>query len=385
MSTAYRQAFDRLALSEESKERLAATLAEAIDEREAARAQGADGRAQTNGAHAAPAARTGRPRLFKKRWHFAAAAGLAGVLVAGGAGTAAAGGGLITVQGLIDDVFNGAPAATEVVDAIGRPIGAAASSNGVTITADAVVGDRWNYVVVFSISRDDGLPFDVQPSTGAAAGTLPLVFSGASTMHIDGVSGTAGGVYFYDADTSDNAIQMVQSLSSSTRNDAGVIGSTARVHLEGLCALDEESGELRPIAEGTWDLKFAMNYEDTTIDLPAGFEVDYNGLTAEVQAIALSPIGITVDYTAHDVMDWQDQGDGTMSDHNAAEMDRILNLPVLITLADGTVIDATDGSSSSHDNGNGTTSVHKGSVFETLANPDDVTSVTVGGREVWQR
>ena len=84
-------------------------------------------------------------------------------------------------------------------------------------------------------------------------------------------------------------------------------------------------------------------------------------------------------------MDWQDQGDGTMSDHNAAEMDRILNLPVLITLADGTVIDATEGSSSSHDNGNGTTSVHKGSVFETLANPDDVTSVTVGGREVWQR
>ena len=53
-----------------------------------------------------------------------------------------------------------------------------------------------------------------------------------------------------------------------------------------------------------------MNYDDTTIDLPAGFSVDYNGLSADVESVAISPIDITVDYTAHDVMNWQDQSDG---------------------------------------------------------------------------
>ena len=53
-----------------------------------------------------------------------------------------------------------------------------------------------------------------------------------------------------------------------------------------------------------------MNYDDTTIDLPAGFSVDYNGLSADVESVAISPIGITVDYTAHDVMNWKEQSDG---------------------------------------------------------------------------
>ncbi len=136
---------------------------------------------------------------------------------------------------------------------------------------------------------------------------------------------------------------------------------------------------------GTWDLKFEMNYDDTTIDLPAGFSVDYNGLSADVESVAISPIGITVDYTAHDVMNWQEQSDGKMSDHNSAEMDRIMNLPILITLADGTVLDATESGASSQSNDDGTTSVHKGYVFDVLAEPEDITSVSIAGTEVWQR
>lgn len=135
---------------------------------------------------------------------------------------------------------------------------------------------------------------------------------------------------------------------------------------------------------GTWDLKFEMNYDDTTIDLPAGFSVDYNGLSADVESVAISPIDITVDYTAHDVMNWQEQSDGKMSDHNSAEMDRIMNLPILITLSDGTVLDATESGASSRTNDDGTTNVHKSYVFDVLANPEDVTSVTIADMKVWQ-
>ena len=66
-------------------------------------------------------------------------------------------------------------------------------------------------------------------------------------------------------------------------------------------------------------------------------------------------------------------------------MDPILNLPILISLADGTVIDATESGSASTTNDNGTTSVHKTYVFDVFAAPEDITSVSIAGTEVWQR
>lgn len=379
MYKTYRQALDSMAFSEEASERMTNDLTQAIAERQAREAEAA-------AAVPAPAATqthatNRRAPRFKKRWQLVAAASLAGALVVGSAGAIAATGTLTTVNGLLDDMFNGAPASTEVIDAIGRPIGASATCNGVTVTADTVVGDRYNYVVVFSIARDDGEPFDVTPND---AGTLPLMFEGPSGIHIDWMNGGGGSIHFYDADPNDNAIQMVESISADTFNGKGIIGNTARVHLENLCVLDDVDG-LRTLVEGTWDLKFTMNYDDTTIDLPAGFSVDYNGLSADIESVAISPIGITVDYTAHDVMDWQDQDSGKMSDWNEAEMDRILNLPILISLADGTVIDATESGSASTTNDNGTTSVHKTYVFDVFAAPEDITSVSIAGAEVWSR
>lgn len=394
MNKTYHQALNDMTFSEEATERLTGNLAHAIAARNAGETQAQpriadtqpadDGAAQggpTPLAASQPRAKSTRGPRFKKRWHLVAAASLAGALVIGGAGAAATTGALTTVNGLIDDMFNGAPASTEVINAIGRPIGASASCNGVTITADAVVGDRYNYVIVFSIARDDGEPFDVAPSE---AGTLPLMFEAPSGINIDWMGGGGGSVHFYDADPSDNAIQMVESMSVDTFDGKGIIGNTARVHLENLSVLDWANG-LRTLVEGTWDLKFTMNYDDTTIDLPAGFSVDYNDLTADIESIAISPIGITVDYTARDVMDWQEQENGRMSDRNEAEMNRIMNLPILITLADGTVIDATESGSSSKTNDNGTTNVHKTYVFDVFANPEEVTSVTIAGTEVWPR
>lgn len=383
MNKTYRQALDDMAFPEETTKHMTNALAQAIASRQKCEAdQAVVGFTPASSSHAAQANKTvKRTSHPKKCWHLVAAASLAGALVIGSAGAVAATGNLTTVKGLLDDVFNGAPASTEIIDAIGRPIGASASCNGVTITADAVVGDRWNYVVVFSITRDNGTPFDVEP---LETGTLPLMFDGPSGIHIDWMEAGGGGIHFYDADPTDNAIQMVQSMSADTFDGESIIGNTARAHLENLYAIDD-AGERRLIAEGSWDLKFEMNYDDTTIDLPAGFSVDYNDLTADVESIAISPIGITVDYTTSDVMNWQEQNSGKMSDRNSAEMERILNLPILVTLADGTVIDATESGSASKANDNGTTSVHKTYVFDTFASPEDIASVTIAGTEVWQQ
>ena len=43
------------------------------------------------------------------------------------------------------------PAQTEVIDHIGYPIGASDTDNGVTVTADAILVDRYSYAVVYSV------------------------------------------------------------------------------------------------------------------------------------------------------------------------------------------------------------------------------------------
>ena len=50
------------------------------------------------------------------------------------------------------------PAQTEVIDHIGYPIGASDTDNGITVTADAIMADRYSYAVVYSVVRADGSP-----------------------------------------------------------------------------------------------------------------------------------------------------------------------------------------------------------------------------------
>ena len=74
--------------------------------------------------------------------------------------TAYLAGAFVSLEDFAEDLFGGAPSQTEVIDKIGRPIGASAVSNGVAITADAVIGDNEHCVAVFSIARTDGMPIE---------------------------------------------------------------------------------------------------------------------------------------------------------------------------------------------------------------------------------
>ena len=126
----YRQALEGLAFTDEQKASIAAGAAQAA-------------RQETR--------RTRRP-LGKI---LVIAACLTLVLAAG----ASAAGVLPNPAEVFAPLFGGAAAQTEVIDKIGRPIGASDTDKGITITADAIMGDEYNAVVVYTISRDDGERF----------------------------------------------------------------------------------------------------------------------------------------------------------------------------------------------------------------------------------
>ncbi len=82
------------------------------------------------------------------------AACLAGAVVVGAGAT----GLLKTAIQAFSGVFGENPAVTQVVDKIGRPVGASDTDNGITITADAIIGEKDGVAVIYTISRDDGSP-----------------------------------------------------------------------------------------------------------------------------------------------------------------------------------------------------------------------------------
>ena len=91
--------------------------------------------------------------ILRRRYLAAAAA----VLVLA-VGTAGATGILRSAAEVFSPLFGGAPAQTEIIDKIGYPVGASDTDNGVTVTADAVMGDAYNAAVVFTFRTDDGSP-----------------------------------------------------------------------------------------------------------------------------------------------------------------------------------------------------------------------------------
>lgn len=356
--SAYREAMEGLRFSDEAKKRMACSLA--------------------TGSESANEARPHTPvRVVqgRKRWRVVAAIAAAAVLVLVVGGGAYATGALMSMANVFDDVFGGPPAKTEVVDKIGRPVGASVSSGGVTVKAEAIIGDRANYVVVFSVSKDDGTAFDVPEASDN--GCFPLGFGGPSMVRVDGTNGGGGSAYFYDADPTDNALQYVQKLSVGTF-DGTVIGKTARVDLRDLMMYGD--GEPRLIAEGAWKMKFVMNYEDTSIDVAAGQSFDLNGMRATVDSIALSPIAVTVEYTVEGTIRYEEQESGRMSERNVVETERF-EVPIMLTLVDGTTIDASNGASASRVDGE-LTRCRKATIFDGFVDVDEVVSIKIGDATV---
>ena len=347
----YKNALDELHFSEEAKNRMVDRLME---------------RAEQPAPH--------RVRRFPR----VAAVGVAAALVLSiGAGAT---GILKSASEAFAGVF-GSTADTEIIDEIGRPIGASDTVNGVTVTADAILFDGYNYLISYSLEKEDGSSFDCtkNPDTGL----YDLYWKRSDSTIGRGVDGASGSSYFYDENPSDNAIQYVETMSY---NDAVQTGGTVKITLGDLCVLNSENGEPTTIVKGAWRLKFQLEAGNSAVELPAGQTIEVNGLSASVDKVVISPIGYHVVYT----VDGEATFD-TLYDENGEEIPQESGrepagvcstwesyaAKLLVTKADGTVLDFSDcgGSMDPHD---GKTVCTRQGTFDTVIPLDDIASVTIG-------
>lgn len=166
---------------------------------------------------------------------------------------------------------------TDLIDNIGLPIHASASADGYTLTANAVIGDRYNMAVVYTLTRDDGQPI-----------TEDLYFTSWKT---DVCSDSSGGGSLIPVMNQDDPRQLyfIESWSRSK----SMLDRYVTVSFSNL-AINREGPDDLVIATGPWEFNYTLRYKDSTVKVPAKHAnvTDKAGNHYQINKILLSPIGL---------------------------------------------------------------------------------------------
>lgn len=319
-------------------------------------------------AKAAASAAQGRARDRRPVFRAALIAAVMAVVLAVGSSAA---GILPAPIDIFAPLFGGAVAQTEVIDKIGHPIGASDTDNGITISADAIMGDEYNAVIVYTISRDDGERFF--PEGRGLDGSMLTIggFGGASWAKAD----SQGMSWFVDDDPEDDKIQLVETVSAN----AAMTKGTAKTEFWDLNYWDAGTQQMEILYPGKWKLRFEVDYEDCAVHLGGGETFSQDGLNFTIDAVSVSPLAVKADYTVDTEARWSGTESGRESDEDGSTARRYLrNVEILLTKTDGTVIDLSDSGGSARPE-DGVTRCTKGRVFEEIVPLEDMASISVGG------
>lgn len=364
-SNDYRHALEHISFTDNAKQHMANSIAQSVASSDTATAQ-----SNFNGTRRKP--RIARHPVRTVARIAAVTAVLA--IVIGGAGTAMATGVLPLPSDMLSDIFDGPASQTEIIDRIGRPVGASCSNNGVTVTADAIMGDKDMVTIAYTLTFDDPAALKKLSEPGEN-GTIAGSVDG--NVYVDGEHGGQGQSWLIDKNPNDSSIQYFAQFSVES---PGLMGRTVRTHINSLVVprAGKELPEYKKILTGPWDLKFQLNYEDTSVTIPAPKSVNFNGTKATIQEATVSCVGVSVRYNIDRSIE-HDNSSGKMSQNMEESMDAVGNIPLIVTFKDGHVEDATSHSGYfANKLDNGTTDVHKTWPFSQVCDTDKIASVQIG-------
>lgn len=186
------------------------------------------------------------------------------------------------VSNLLAPLYGGAQ--TEIVDKIGVPVGASTTVGDYCLTADAVIGDRYNIAVVFSLTRTDGgvLPEGIRFDDWWSAGIM---------------KSSGGGSLAHTLSEDRKKLYVIEQWTG--RDRLFWINRDFQAHYRDLVIWNEETQEQTLLQEGDWMLRFTIRYEDTTQRVWKGKKsvTGNSGETYTLREVLLSPIGIHLEAT----------------------------------------------------------------------------------------
>lgn len=272
-------------------------------------------------------------------------------------------------------IFGGTVAQTEIIDKIGRPINASDTDNGVTIQADAIIGDAYNLCIVYTIRRDDGTAL------------LPEGVKAEDLFLYDSKFSYSNQLYrrwsprFVDDTPGDNEIRMIYTLNS----EQPLNHVTATVDIRNFNQIDwsepyadMDTVKPTPVVKGHWKLRFDIDYDDSSVHLGNEETFSQDDLNFTIHDIWVSPIAVRVEYEVDSEIKGSGVPSGKLTQEYQQEQDRYFNnVEILLTKTDGTVLNMSFGGSI--EGKDGKTYCSKSSIFEEIIPLEELESISVGG------
>lgn len=256
------------------------------------------------------------------------------------------------VTNLLAPMFGSAR--TELLEEIGRPVGASVSADGYTITAEAVAGDQHKLLLAYSVVREDGQPIPEN-----------IQFSSWENNLTNGRGGSV--THYWAHDPNDPSRMMFYEVYTAGQS----LPRTVKISFAQIFTDFSDQGDHREpivLAEGPWELSFTRRYPDTTREVSAkGITfTDNTGREYAISSLSISSLGFFVNGT-------------TPRDGKEPEL---FDLSASATLADGSVVELNDDSlgvsgAEGHPYKFRWQSYYKDGVGITLTSPDDVVSLTL--------
>ena len=228
-------------------------------------------------------------RTRKPRWAAVLVTAVLALIFAVGA--AAAGGHIPVLSDLFAPAFyygeEGGGPDVELLEKVGQPIGVSVEEQGVTVTLRSMLRDRYTLTLVLNvhkkgIEREEFL-FDWNR---LIINDSWVVENGGSGFVKYGVRG-------------DNAIDYVMTWHAKEPIPTGKIELVLE---DASINFNRMFGQRR--IEGNWSLEFeAEDTEDLSWEIPAGQHTTMDGAEAVLDEIILSPLSLTVKYTAERELD----------------------------------------------------------------------------------
>ena len=263
---------------------------------------------------------------------------------------------------------------TEIIDRIGYPVGVSDSDAGVTVTADAIIGDTNSICMIFSLERDDGSPWDKDLDVKALHFEDSTFDFDVEKDNPDGW-GAHGSSWFFDETPGDSVIQFVEQRTVDGGKPCGRGSET----MKNLCYWDDAAGESRTLLKGKWKLRFEVGFEDTVQNFPAGQAVEFFGAPATVSEISLSPISFRVAVTQSG-NDYKPSGDPRYLD---GEIEALDTLSIVLKLKDGRELDLGYSSGGSVDGAKEETAVFtKSDMLSEIIPVEEMESIVICGVEI---
>lgn len=323
--------------------------------------------------NAAPGKAERKPKRLRRGLAVALAAALVLTLTVG---VGAATGTFQTLEDLFSPAFregyDAPPLDMGIVEKLGHPVGASVTDNGVTVTVESVIRDRYTCIIVTSVHMDGLDGNEVAYNWCKGGGVLADLGSAASSTT--------------DLTPGDDTIQIIYSWMSNSPIPIG----KAAVTIDDI-VLNLHRPLREKTIEGTWELEFDADYEDLSLDLPAGQTVNVEGAEIVLDKIFISPLSMRVDYTAD--LDGVDLEKTVQTEpYEMSLRQRLDQLDIIITQKDGTRFyhlnnDLEEGGHIQ--NGSGNVEKQEGEwrgfnclQFSQMLHLDEIESITVEGVEI---